>query len=153
MVLNVGTMFACIAPLTVFFVILWLLVAVPIWSYNLQYVWRPRAGFGFDSGGFFWPSVIRLQIFALQAAQVATARPSAAALSCMSIQQATCPLPPPYTHLAPHPVPSSPAKSAPPSPTPPSAPTSIPDPHFTHLDPIRPPRLPTPLRLSSPAWS
>lgn len=85
MVLNVGTMFACIAPLSVFFVLLWLLMVVPIWSYNLQYVWRPRAGFGFDTGGFFWPSVIRLQIFALQAAQVAAARPLPLPVRCAGV--------------------------------------------------------------------
>ena len=26
----------------VFFILLWLVVIVPIWSYNLQYVWAPR---------------------------------------------------------------------------------------------------------------
>ncbi|EOD21031.1 hypothetical protein EMIHUDRAFT_208142, partial [Emiliania huxleyi CCMP1516] len=36
MVINIGVMYACIAPL-VFFILLWLVVIVPIWSYNLQY--------------------------------------------------------------------------------------------------------------------
>eukprot|EP00967_Tisochrysis_lutea_P099556 scaffold147938_cov30-Tisochrysis_lutea.AAC.2 len=73
MVLDVGILFACIAPLTVFFVLLWLLILVPVWSFNLQHVWRPRAGAGFDTGGYMWPSVLRLQTFVLQAAQVVLA--------------------------------------------------------------------------------
>jgi len=69
MIVNVGVMFACIAPVVVVFVLVWLAVILPIWAYNFQNVLRPRQGASFDSGGAFWPVVVELQVVVLMGAQ------------------------------------------------------------------------------------
>ena len=59
LVLNVGVLFCCIAPVVSLFVLLWLLLVLPVWAHNLGKSYTPPQGAGFDSGGVFWLSAVR----------------------------------------------------------------------------------------------
>merc|ERR1712087_223110 len=73
MVINVGMLFAIIAPLTLLPLLLWFFLVAPMWCHNFNMVLRPPQGDRFDSGGIFWPTVIKYQIFALAVSQLVLA--------------------------------------------------------------------------------
>ena len=71
---NIGYVFACIAPVVVVPVILWFTLASILWPYNLKFIFKPKEGKKFDSGGVFWPTVASQQLAALIVAQLAVRR-------------------------------------------------------------------------------
>ena len=70
MVTSIGTLFGCIAPITIVVVAVWLYLLLPVWSHNLSHVLRPYPqGHGFDGGGLAWPHAVRMQMYVLLIAQ------------------------------------------------------------------------------------
>ena len=70
MVTSIGTLFGCIAPVTVVVVAVWLCLLLPVWSHNLSHVLRPYPqGHGFDGGGLAWPEAVQMQCYVLCIAQ------------------------------------------------------------------------------------
>ena len=70
MVVGIGILFACLAPLTQLFLLLWLVVLLPVWSHSLRHCLCPPQGEGFDAGGAFWPVAVRLTTTILVTAQI-----------------------------------------------------------------------------------
>ena len=65
-----GTLFGCVAPLTLPLVSFLLALLLPLWAHNLSHVQRPwPQGLGFDSGGVAWPHVVQKQMYVLLLAQ------------------------------------------------------------------------------------
>jgi len=69
MVINIGMLFSCIAPLVLVPLLVWFVVVIPQWCHTFNYVLVPPQGPNFDSGGIFWPVAVRMQIIALAVSQ------------------------------------------------------------------------------------
>ena len=69
MAVGIGMVFACLAPLVIAFLLLWLLVVIPSWSHTLRHCLAPPQGASFDGGGAFWPIAVRLTTIILVTAQ------------------------------------------------------------------------------------
>ena len=69
LIINVGMLFCCVAPLVVPFVAAWLAFALSVYLHNFKYVLsvpqdhgRDAGGLPFDSGGQYWPVAVRTQV-------------------------------------------------------------------------------------------
>eukprot|EP00308_Calcidiscus_leptoporus_P022701 CAMPEP_0119356940 /NCGR_PEP_ID=MMETSP1334-20130426/5433_1 /TAXON_ID=127549 /ORGANISM="Calcidiscus leptoporus, Strain RCC1130" /LENGTH=173 /DNA_ID=CAMNT_0007371073 /DNA_START=331 /DNA_END=852 /DNA_ORIENTATION=- len=69
MIVNVGMVFAVVAPLTLAPLMLWFVLVIPQWCSNFNYVLVEPQGRGFDSGGAFWPTAVLLQTIGLAVSQ------------------------------------------------------------------------------------
>jgi len=69
LIINVGMLFCCVAPIVVPFVAAWLAFALGVWLHNFKHVLSVPQDHGrgagtetFDSGGQYWPVAIRTQV-------------------------------------------------------------------------------------------
>ena len=72
MIVNIGTLFAIIAPLTLVLVVAWLAIFGAVYSHSLQWIVQPVTRSG-DHGGTLWPAAVRLQTRVLITAQLVLA--------------------------------------------------------------------------------
>ena len=72
MIVNIGTLFAIIAPLTLVLVVAWLAIFGAVYSHSLQWIVQPVTASG-DHGGTLWPAAVRLQTRVLITAQLVLA--------------------------------------------------------------------------------
>jgi len=70
LIINVGMLFCCIAPLVIPFVALWLAFALPIYAHNFKHCLVTPQGGHWDAGGVYWPVAVKTQVLSLIMSQL-----------------------------------------------------------------------------------